>query len=196
MKKVFKFLLLILGLSFHKPLFPQDLTLTVGDKAPDLNFRKMGQMNGEKNVTWEDYQNQVVIIDFWATWCPPCIESIPHLNQLTEAFKDKPVTFLSITYEPEEMLTAFLKKHPLKTIVGSDNDFAMFKSYKAWGIPMVVIVNREGFIASIVHPTKLTTEVIETVLEGKIPDVTQAKGWPDPEGAEDYFRSLIKKEEK
>ena len=194
MKKMFKLFLLILGLSFHKPLLSQDLTLKVGDKTPELNFRKIGQTVDAENVTWEDYKGQLVIIDFWATWCPPCIESIPHLNKLVEEFKNQPVSFLSITYEPESMIKPFLKKHPMKSTIGSDNDFAMFKSYKAWGIPMIAIVNKEGFIAGIVHPTKLTTELIETVLAGEIPDVEQAKGWPDPEGAEEYFRSLIEKE--
>lgn len=193
MKKALKYFLIILGLSFQKPLFPQDLVLKIGDPAPELNFYELG--TPEKMVSWQDYENQIIILDFWATWCPPCIEAIPHLNKLVEEFEDRPVKFISITYEPPHMLTSFLKKHPMKSTVAIDNDFAMFTSYKAWGIPMIAVIDRNQTIASMIHPTQLTAAVIEDALAGEPLTVEQAKGWPDPEGAEEYFRSLVKKAE-
>jgi len=90
------------------------------------------------------------------------------------------------------MVKPFLEKYKLDTIIGIDNDFEMFKSYKAWAIPMVVIVNQKGRIASVIHPNYLTNELIHEVLAGKIPKVKQTQGWPDPKGAEEHFRSLIK----
>lgn len=92
------------------------------------------------------------------------------------------------------MVKPFLEKYKLDTIIGIDNDFTMFKSYGAWGIPMVVIVNQKGRIASVIHPNYLTNGLIQEVLAGKIPTVKQAQAWPDPEGAEEYFRSLVKPE--
>ncbi len=59
---------------------------------------------------------------------------------------------------------------------------------------MVVIVNQKGQIVSVIHPNYLTDELIHEVLAGKIPAVKQAEAWPDPEGAEEYFRSLVKPE--
>lgn len=191
-KKTALFTLLILVVTVS--LYGQKLPLQVGDKPPKLDFKRLKQGSSDEPVTWKRLKNQVVIIDFWATWCPPCIKSFPHLNQLFREFEDKPVTFLSITYEPRNMVQPFLEKYKLDTIIGIDNDFAMFKSYGAWGIPMVVIVNQKGRIVSVIHPNYLTNELIQEVLAGKIPKVKQTEAWPDAEGAEGYFRSLIKPE--
>ncbi len=176
-------------------IFPQDLILKSGDIPPKLDFRLLNQPTNEKNPTWEDFKNQVVILDFWATWCAPCREVFPHLNRLVKEFEEKPVKLLSITYEPEYMIKPFLKKYKLDTQIGIDNDFKMFKSFKAWGIPMAVIVNKKRKIACVIAPSLLTNDLIEQILVGEIPEVEQHPGWPEPEGAEEYFRSLVKPKE-
>jgi hypothetical protein len=61
---------------------------------------------------------------------------------------------------------------------------------------MIVLVNKMGIIAGVIHPSKLTSSVIQTVLSGKTPAVEQEKGWPDPEGAETYFRSTVSEKKK
>jgi len=192
-KKTALFTLLIFVVTVS--LYGQNLPLKVGDKPPKLDFKRLKNGSTDEPLTWKRLKNQVVIIDFWATWCPPCIKSFPHLNALSKEFADKPVTFLSITYEPPNMLKPFLEKYKLDTIIGIDSDFTMFKSYGAWGIPMIVMVNQKGRIASVIHPNYLTNELIHEVLAGKIPKVEQAETWPDPEGAEEYFRSLVKPQE-
>ena len=169
-----------------------NLKYQIGDEPPSLNYTPLTSQH-EETRSWADYRNRVVIIDFWATWCPPCIESIPHLNELVAEFKMQPVTFLSITYESEEMVERFLQKHPMNTTVGIDHNFEMFKSYAAWGIPMIFIIDKNGKIAGTIHPKYLTADVIRSVLAGETPKVEQHAGWPDPDGAETYFRSLLKK---
>ena len=164
--------------------------LRVGDRPPALDFKCY---DSEKTFDWAGLKGRVVVIEFWATWCPPCIKNIPHINGLVNEFRNDPVTFISITYETGEMVKKFLVGHPLKTVVGLDNDFAMFKSYRAWGIPMTVIVNRKGKIACVIHPDNLNDSVIHDVINGKLPHVKSAQPWPDPRGAEQYFRSLLKK---
>ena len=166
--------------------------LRVGDRPPTLDFTAYGS---EKHMDWSSLKGQVVVIEFWATWCPPCIKNIPHINKLVDEFRNEPVTFISVTYESKEMVETFLRKHPIETIIGLDNDFSMFKSYKAWGIPMTVIVNKQGKIASVLHPDHLNKSVISDVLIGRVPKVEPALPWSDPEGAENYFRSLVKKSE-
>ena len=166
-----------------------DGLLKIGDRPPVLDFRVF---KSEKLVDWASLKGRVVVIEFWATWCPPCIKNIPHLNGLAKQFANRPVTFISVTYETEQLVEKFQKDHPIKTIIGLDNDFAMFKSYRAWGIPMTVIVNNNGRIASVLHPDNLNESVINEVLSGKVPRVRPAQAWSDPEGAEQYFRSLVK----
>ncbi len=193
--KKFQILALVLTTLISPTVSSQDLILKAGDVPPKLDFRLLDQPTNEKNLTWEDFKNQVVIIDFWATWCVPCRKTFPHLNKLEKKFKDRPVKLLSITYEPEHMIKPFLKKYKLDTQIGIDNDFKMFKSFKAWGIPMLIIVNKKGKIAAVIAPSLLTEELIEQILVGQIPEVEQHPGWPEPKGAEEYFRSLIKPKE-
>ena len=136
-----------------------------------------------------------MVLDFWATWCPPCIASVPHLNKLVSRFESEPVRFVSISYETEETVRGFLEEHPLETMVVLDNDFATFKSFAAWGVPNVVLVSRKGIIAGVIHPEDLSEEVIGDLLAGRIPAVKQAEAYPDPEGAEKLFRELREKSE-
>jgi thiol-disulfide isomerase/thioredoxin len=164
--------------------------LKVGDPPPALDFRCY---KSQKVIDWASLKGQVVVIEFWATWCPPCIENIPHMNTLVKTFNDEPVTFISVTYENEEMVEEFLKKYSLDATIGLDRDFAMFRSFKAWGIPMAVVVGTNGRIAAVVHPKNLSESVLNEVLAGEVPRVDSAKPWPDPEGAEQYFRSLLKR---
>jgi thiol-disulfide isomerase/thioredoxin len=158
--------------------------LKPGDAPPALNFRTLA---GAPAPAWESLRGQAVILDFWATWCGPCIQSMPELNELVKRFKDRPVQFFSISYESEKIVAPFLEKHSLQSQVVIDNGCAMFRSYKAWGIPMVAVVGGDGKIKAVVYPSELTQALIEEVLAGKTPQVKQATTWHDPKGAEDYF---------
>ena len=163
-------------------------TLRIGDPRPELVARSLSD---SQPIGWKDFEGEVAVVDFWATWCAPCVESFPKFNSLEKEFADRPVRFVSVTYEPESMIRPFLEKHPLDTPIAIDNDFHSFKSFKAWGIPAVYIFNPTGDLVSVIHPEKLDREVIETVLNGQVPRVKQSRGWKDPEGAEKHFRSLL-----
>ncbi|MGH1365177.1 MAG: TlpA family protein disulfide reductase [Calditrichia bacterium] len=164
-----------------------------GDRAPDLHLSVFKPDSVEIN-DWSDLAGKVVVIDFWATWCTPCIASFPHLNQLVKAFSDKDIVFISLTYEPGNLISPFLEKHKLNTIIATDTSFAMFRSYDAWAIPQVILVNKEGIIVSKLHPEYLTSAILEDALAGEIPDVEQVPGGLfDPKGAEEHFRSFLQR---
>jgi hypothetical protein len=112
-----------------------------------------------------------------------------------EKYKEKNVKFISITYEPEKLVQKFLNDHPMKSDVGLDEDFRIFRSYNAWAIPNIVMINSKGEIAGRIHPNHLTAEVISTLLSGGIPDVENTpEDAFDPVKAEEYFRSYLKKQ--
>lgn len=162
-------------------------TLRIGDSMPEVDF----QLADGTKVERQDLLGGYVLIDFWATWCAPCIATFPKLNELESRFSDRPIDFYSVTYEPASMTESVLVQNPLETPIGFDNDFTTFSSFRAWGIPATYIFDPEGTLVSALHPADLTSEVLDAVLAGKIPEVEQSRGWEDPEGAEEYFRSLV-----
>jgi thiol-disulfide isomerase/thioredoxin len=166
---------------------PKAGTLKIGDPRPPVEFRLL---SGGAVPTWKSLEGKVVVIDFWATWCHPCIAAFPGLNQLHHEFADKGVAFFSVTYEPDAYVRQFLEKHPLESEVGIDETFGTFKGFQAWGIPVVYVFDRTGKLVSAVHPNNFTAEVLTKALQGQIPDVPQTKPWNDPAGAEKYFKKL------
>lgn len=96
-------------------------------------------------------KDQVYVVEFWATWCPPCRDSIPHLTELQKNYKDKKVTFIGITNERD---SAMVKKFvddlgdKMDYTVAIDADRAVsdhyMKAFGARGIPHAFIVNGQG----------------------------------------------------
>ena len=139
----------------------------IGDVPPALTLTKTLQGPAAAELSWGKLKGKVIVLEFWATWCGPCIKSIPHLNDLAEQFKDKPVVFISVTSENEEVVRSFLKSHPLKSCVGVDDYEALNKAFHVEGIPHTIIVDATGHIAAIAHPASIKPENLEEVLAGK-----------------------------
>ena len=161
--------------------------IAVGEKGPPLGFRLL---SGKEAPTWKNLEGKIIVLDFWATWCSPCVAAFPKMNELHQEFANKGVSFFSITYEPDAYVREFLQKHPLESEIGIDESFSAFKSFAAWGIPVVFVFDRNGKLAAAVHPEHLSSAVLSKVLAGEVPDVPQSKPWSDPVGAEIYFKKL------
>jgi len=171
--------------SFAQGKQPQGVPLKIGDLRPTLSFK---MLSGAKTQTWQALEGKVVVIDFWASWCTPCLSAFPRLNELDRQFKSKGVTFISVTYEPANYVRGFLKDHPIEAEVGIDDTLDTFKNFQAWGIPVIYVFDRSGRFVSMVHPNNFTEDLLLTCLRGEIPKVKQSKLWDDPVGAEKYFR--------
>jgi uncharacterized protein (TIGR03435 family) len=139
----------------------------VGQDPPPLGLEGILQAPPGTRATWASLKGKVVVLEFWATWCGPCIAAIPHLNEMADQFKDQPIQFIAITDEKEAIVAPFLKKKPMHAWVGLDTDRSMLKDYGISGIPHTVVVNQEGRIVAITHPSSLTAQHLKDVLAGK-----------------------------
>ena len=161
------------GLTFTVAAGP---TLKVGDPAPKLQTGKWIQGEPVKDFA----KGKAYIVEFWATWCPPCRTSIPHLNEIHNKFKDKSLVVIGVDcWERDESLVApFIKKMGDKMTyrVALDDKASNKKGQMAvtWmeaagrdGIPSAFLVDTKGKIAWIGHPMQLKEETIEAALAGK-----------------------------
>jgi uncharacterized protein (TIGR03435 family) len=139
----------------------------VGDLAPTLKVRKWLQAPAQAATGWP--AGKVVILEFWATWCGPCVGAIPHLNELAGQFKDKQVQFIAVTDEKENVIQPFLKKTPVKAWIGltTDATFGDTNPYRVYAIPHTVIIDANGRIAAVMEPRALNSNLIELCLAGK-----------------------------
>lgn len=113
-------------------------------KAPDFFLKEVGKNN---SVRLNDLTN-VVILDFWATWCGPCVKSLPKLEKLHSAYQDS-VTFISISQDSDEKkVIAFLQKNPKYTWLflfdGQNGPTGIV--YEAKSIPRYVVIDENGIL--------------------------------------------------
>jgi len=137
-----------------------------GRPAPQLSLPKLLNAPRQALGSWDELRGKVVVLEFWATWCDPCVESIPHLNGLAERFRGRPVVFIHITDESEADVLEFLRQHPVSGWVAPEAGAEVFKAFRVYGRPHTVLVDAEGTVAAFPHPADLAPETIMELLAG------------------------------
>jgi thiol-disulfide isomerase/thioredoxin len=112
----------------------------VGSAPPEVSARDW--LNAEKGPTLASLKGKVAVVEFWATWCGPCVAGIPHLNKLHDEFGSKGLVLLSFTDQSKQGIEKFTKTTPMKYILGCGSDLAA--EYGVSGIPHAFIVGRDG----------------------------------------------------
>jgi len=124
-----------------------DETDLLGHPAPGFT----GALIDGTKVELAAFKDQkVVVLDFWATWCPPCRISMPILERVTKAYKDKGVVFYAVNQgESAETVKAYLEKTGLSFPVVLDSEGEIGHKYGVTGIPKTVIVGKDGTVQAI-----------------------------------------------
>lgn len=92
-------------------------------------------------------ENEVVLVNFWATWCGPCIEEIPSLSRLVEHMKDKPFRVVTINIgEPEQVIAKFVEKIPLNFPILLDRHGKAVRDWNVYAYPSNFLLDRDGKI--------------------------------------------------
>jgi cytochrome c biogenesis protein CcmG, thiol:disulfide interchange protein DsbE len=106
-----------------------------------------------KTVSLEEHRGRIVVVDFWATWCPPCLMSIPEMVEVQEKYRDKGVTILGISVDlpgdvSEEDLRTFKNKMKMNYTILRADDRVMEDYFGGKGtqmaIPTLFVVDKEG----------------------------------------------------
>jgi peroxiredoxin/outer membrane lipoprotein-sorting protein len=116
----------------------------IGKPAADFALKNL---DGEP-VRLSEFRGKIIVLNFWATWCPPCREELPTFNKLAEQFKDKNVVFLGINDEGAGTVKSFNKKNNYTFVTLEDKNDKVHQAYRATAIPSVFVIRKDGIIAT------------------------------------------------
>ena len=97
-------------------------------------------------IAMGDLRGKVVLLNFWATWCEPCLEEMPALERLSRAYRERGLVVLALSVDREgpAVVRTFLRRHGLSFQVALDPQQAVARQYRVWGLPATIIFSRKG----------------------------------------------------
>ncbi len=128
----------------YKSLMNNRIKTFKGEKTP---FPFILKDSNNNTVVMNNFKGKVTVVNFWATWCPPCVEEIPSLNRLRQKMKDKPFELISINYaETSQTIDLFLKRVNVEFPVLLDKDGMISKKWNVVAFPSTFIIGPDGKI--------------------------------------------------
>lgn len=133
-----------------------------GQIAPEIHAKAWLNADGPQSL--EKYRDKFVVVEFWATWCPPCVKSVPHLNEL-QAKHEKDVVILALSDEPLAKVEAFAAQYGMKYRTGTESK--SFTTYAIDAIPHAVLIAPGGKIVWQGSPDSSLEDAIARQLENR-----------------------------
>ena len=150
-----------------KQLQSSEQTISVapmtGHRVPSFSLPSLPD---SQPISSADYQGKAVLINFWASWCPPCQSETPDLVKASAKYGDK-VQFIGVNLSSQDSLsdvTAFLKKYGIKYPIVMDTKGNVAQQFQTMAIPTTFFVNRQGIIVDR-YVGAITPQVLEEDLQ-------------------------------
>ena len=147
----------------------------VGKPAPDFELKLLG--GGKFRLS--EHKGHVVVLDFWATWCGPCVNAMPQVDKAVEELKDQQVELVAVNMqEDQKAIKGLLERLDLNPTVALDQDGKTAEKYSVTAIPQTVVIDAEGNIARLFVGTSPTfgeqlSASLKDVLEKNRPPATR-----------------------
>jgi peroxiredoxin len=128
------------------PVWGQHPAPEVDHVAPDFT---LPDLEGNQ-ISLSTYKGRVVLLNFWATWCPPCRLEMPTMEKAYRKYRDKgfEVVAVSVDAGPKSSVKSFLRELGLSFQVLLDPDMEILRAYRGFSLPMTVVIDRQGVIRS------------------------------------------------
>ncbi|SDL11217.1 Thiol-disulfide isomerase or thioredoxin [Pedobacter sp. ok626] len=141
--------------------------IQVGQQVPEFIINNIHNYK-TTNAKLSDFKGKLVIIDFWATWCSPCLAMIPKMDSLQKQFGDT-IQFLKVTYQPAQHVIPFLEKFQKgkqSRLPEVTDDKALHKLFPHIYLPHFVWINNMGTVVAITDADEITSAKITLILKG------------------------------
>jgi thiol-disulfide isomerase/thioredoxin len=146
-----------------------------GNIAPEIDSHQAFNAPSAKGISLAQYRGRVVFIDFWATWCGPCVASIPHMIDLHNKYASRGLVIIGQTDGSSRNLASFIKAKKIPYVISVGKRMAP-PAYNVRGIPHGVLINGNGKVTWVGHPAGLRGNTIEAALKTVSP--AAMKGYP------------------
>jgi cytochrome c biogenesis protein CcmG/thiol:disulfide interchange protein DsbE len=114
----------------------------IGTAAPDFTIQ-----DSDRKVALSDFHGKVVVLNFWASWCAPCVEEMPSLLQLQQRFKDKGVAVVGVSIDVDgDAYHRFLKDYKIDFLTVRDPDQRTSNLYGSFKWPETYVIDRNGIV--------------------------------------------------
>jgi cytochrome c biogenesis protein CcmG, thiol:disulfide interchange protein DsbE len=114
----------------------------IGSQAPDFTVQ-----DSQAKVTLSQYRGQVVVLNFWATWCAPCVEEIPSLVEMQRRMKSEGVTVIAVSVDVDEnAYRQFVKDHNVNLLTVRDASQKSNQVYGTFKFPETYVIDRNGIM--------------------------------------------------
>ncbi|HEY7095143.1 MAG TPA: TlpA disulfide reductase family protein [Terriglobales bacterium] len=131
-------LLLLVGSGCYRGSRPP----RIGSAAPDFTVQ-----DADRKVSLNELKGKIVVLNFWATWCPPCIEEMPSLVRMQQQLRPKGVEVLAISIDVDEAAYhKFVKEHGVDLLTVRDPDQKSSTLYGSYKWPETYIIDRDGIL--------------------------------------------------
>ena len=133
----------------------------VGHSAPDFTVS-----DAQRTISLHDYKGKVVVLNFWASWCAPCIEELPSLIQMQHDLGNKVTVLAVATDDNYDAYNRFVRDHHVDLITVNDAAKKSSDTYGTWGWPETYIIDRKGIVRrKFIGPVEWTNPSIVAYLQ-------------------------------